>query len=322
LGSKLIDPARFELSKYPILTDDFSPVENLTAKLVQDIGKEIQGIQIDGGEMLAIIDQQLRYGPRYLSSDGHKRIQKFLIAEMNTFADESAVQTWTHTSKDGSQNELVNIIGRFSPEISRRVILGTHFDSKRFADRDPKAPGEPVPGANDSASGVAVLAEIARVMSLSRANPSVGVDIVFFDGEEGEESLSSDEWYPIGSAYFAEHLGELYDNQLPINGVVVDMVCDSNLNLKSELDSLSYAGEFVNNFERQVELVDGSVLDKPYNFAIWDDHTPLNEAGIPSFLVIDFDYPPFHTTGDTLDKCSAESLETVAQSVLNYIYSL
>jgi len=322
LGGKLINPVRFELSNYPILTDDFSPVESLTAKLVKDIQKETQGTKIDGNEMLAIIAQQLRYGPRYLSADGHKRVQEFLIAEMDTFADESRVQEWIHTSADGTENELVNIMGRFYPDKNRRVILGTHFDSRRFADRDPETPSEPVPGANDSASGVAVLAEIARILSTSGMDPEVGIDIVFFDGEEGEENLSIDTWQPIGSTYFSERLGEFYDDRLPINGVVVDMVCDSDLNLKSESSSLYYAGEFVNKFEKQLELTDKSVVGNPNNFAIWDDHTALNEAGIPSFLVIDFDYLPWHTTGDTLDKCSANSLETVAQSVLNYIYSL
>lgn len=320
LRDKSINTARYELSEYPILTDNFAPIEDLTAKILRASAEEV-GI-LNGNEMLAIIAQQLRYGPRYLSAEGNKRTEEFLIAEMQTLADETLVQKWNHISQDGTNSNLTNIIGRFYPEKEKRIILGTHYDSKRFADKDPENPKKPVPGANDSASGVAVAVEIARYLATTDDAPSVGVDIVFFDGEEGEEDLSKTPWRPLGSIYFADNIDEIYRNGRPISGVIVDMVCDKNLNITQDLNSIRDAPEQVELFLNQARLVDPNAFDASTKAAILNDHTSLNRVGIPSFLVIDFDYPYFHTTEDTIDKCSADSLETVAQSILNYIYAL
>jgi len=320
LHDKLINTARYELSAYPILTDNFSPIEDLTAKILR-ASTEKMG-RVNGDEMLAIISQQLRYGPRYLSAEGHKRTKEFLIAEMQTLANETLVQEWNYISQDGSNNNLTNVIGRFYPEKEKRIILGTHYDSKRFADKDLEDPKKPVPGANDSASGVAVVAEIARYLATTGDAPNVGVDIVFFDGEEGEEDLSETSWNPLGSTYFADHIDEIYKSGRPISGIVVDMVCDKNLNITQDLNSIRNAPEQVKLFLNQARLIDPNALDTSTGVALLDDHTPLNKVGIPSFLIIDFDYPYFHTTEDTIDKCSADSLETVAQSILGYIYAL
>ena len=100
------------------------------------------------------------------------------------------------------------------------------------------------------------------------------------------------------------------------------MVCDKNLNITQDLNSIRDAPEQVELFLNQARLVDPNAFDASTKAAILNDHTSLNRVGIPSFLVIDFDYPYFHTTEDTIDKCSADSLETVAQSILNYIYAL
>ena len=134
LGKKVINLDRFEFSKYPILTDNFSPVEYLTSQVLQKSFSQQKFS--DGDEMLALINQQLRYGPRYLSAVGHKDIQKFLIAEMNALAQETKIQTWQHTSPDGQKYELTNIVGRFYPTNEKRIIIATHYDSKKFADKD------------------------------------------------------------------------------------------------------------------------------------------------------------------------------------------
>jgi spermidine synthase len=322
LVKKVVNMDRFEFSRHAVLTDDFSPVEYLTAKVIQ----KSYGHQnfTDGDEMLAIIDQQLRYGPRYLSAAGHKKIRNFLTAEIETLAEETKLQTWTHMSPDGQVQELTNIIGRFYPDNKKRVILATHYDSKKFADKDAKNNKEPVPGANDSASGVAALLEIARVLAYSGKALGVGVDMIFFDGEEGEESLSGNyaDWKPLGSTYFAEHLSEIYGNNKPISGLVLDMVCDKDLEILKEQSSMQNAPGQTEAFWEAAKKVSGDVFRDQTGPEIRDDHTPLNKAGIPSSLIIDFEYSPFHTAGDTLDKCSAKSLETVASAVLSYIYSL
>jgi len=273
--------------------------------------------------MLAVIDQQLRYGPRYMSAPGHESVQKFLIAEMQEQTNEVITQSWDYKGTDGNTHKLTNIIGRLYPTQERRIILSTHYDSKKFADLDRTRKDQPVPGANDSASGVAVLVELARILGNSHVVPSVGVDIVFFDGEEGDINQGSDysNWKPLGSTYFAEHLSELYGNDKPASALVLDMICDKDLRIYKEQSSVQNAQAQVDSFWDIARKVDSRIFQNKVGQSVNDDHTPLNQAGVPSFLLIDFEYPPFHTTGDTLDKCSAKSLETVARAVFEYAYS-
>jgi len=321
LGQKLIDLERFDLSSYPVLTDNYSPVEYLTAKILRE-GFDTESV-IDGKEMLAVIDQQLRFGPRYLSAAGHLRIQKFLQAELEALVVETITQTWEHINHQGQKYELTNIIGRLFPETGERIILATHYDSKKIADKDTPNKGHPVPGANDSASGVAVLVELARFLQNTSQKPNIGIDIVFFDGEEGEEDIGNDysNWKPIGSTYFTEHLSQVYPGQKPTSAIILDMVCDKDLRIEKELSSTKNAQEQVEKFWSIGMKINSRVFRNSTGKEILDDHTPLSEAGIPSVLVIDFEYPPFHTSADTLDKCSPESLATIAKTVANYIYS-
>ena len=321
LRNKVINLDRFNLSPYPILTDNFSPVEYLTSEVLRRTFKEKPFI--DGNEMLAVINQQLRYGPRHMSAPGHENVQKFLIAEMKEQTNEVITQSWDYKGTDGKIHKLSNIIGRLYPTQERRIILARHYDSKKLADKDHVYKDQPVPGGNDSASGVAVLVELARILGNSHVIPSVGVDIVFFDGEEGDINQGSDysNWRPLGSTYFSEHLSELYGNNIPVSALVLDMVCDKDLRIYKEQSSVQNAQSQADAFWSIAQKVDSHVFQDKVGQSVQDDHTPLNRAGIPSFLLIDFEYPPYHTTGDTLDKCSAKSLETVAHAVFDYAYS-
>jgi len=322
LDEKNISLDRFEFSPYPILTDDYSPVEHLTADLVKK--KTGQSGSVSGEEMIALIKQQLRYGPRYLSASGHEQTVKFLRAEMEALAEKTEIENWEHVGSDGQKYNLSNVIGRFWPENERRIILAAHYDSKKLADKDQKNPAAPVPGANDSGSGVAVLLELARVFANAKDAPAVGVDLIFFDGEEGEENIGADysHWEPLGSVYFANHLNDFYGDNKPIAGIVFDMVCDRNLNIFKDKSSEKNAPELLEAFWGAAKTLNTTAFVDASGPDIRDDHTSLNQAGIPSILVIDFDYPYFHTSEDTPDKCSSESLETVARAALSYVYSL
>jgi hypothetical protein len=323
LKEKAISTNRFELSTYPILTDNFSPVEYLTGQVLQKNIKNSSSL-IDGEEILALITQQLRYGPRYLSAEGHKKVQDFLLAEMKELTPKVETQTWKHTGENGKIYKLTNIIARLHPEQERRIILGTHYDSKRLADKDKKNPNEPVPGANDSASGVAVLVELTRLLANSKIAPNIGIDIVFFDGEEGEETQKGDysNWKPLGSTYFAKNLDKLYKNKKPVSTIILDMICDKDLKILKEASSVKNAPSQVENFWKIAQKVNPDVFKNEVGITISDDHTPLNQVGIPSLLLIDYDYPYFHTTKDTTDKCSTKSMETVVQVIYNYLYTL
>lgn len=321
LGSKRVDMDRFELSPYPILKDNFAPVESMIAAVLQRTIKKSVGS--DGQEMMELIAQQLRYGPRYLTSSGHKQEQQFLSAELAALGARVSRQSWKHVDQQGRTQTLTNIIGRWEGEAERRILLATHYDSKRFADKDPRRPDQPVPGANDSASGVAVLLEVARSLKNASVKPAVGIDIVFFDAEEGEESQAGDytHWKPLGSTYFAEHVSELYSTQKPIGGIVVDMVCDKDFRLYREASSMRSAPGAVEKFWSIGNRTSPRVFDDVMGPEIQDDHTALTSAGIPSFLVIDLDYPAFHTTRDAIDQCRGESLKVVADTTIDYLYA-
>jgi glutaminyl-peptide cyclotransferase len=277
-----------------------------------------------GERAMGDIATQLQFTPRSLDAPGHDKTIAFITDVLGkTRAAKIETQKWTYAGDDGVKHALTNIVARFDPANPRRVIVGTHYDSIVHAYRDTDHPDAPMPGANNSASGVALLLETARALSASPP-PPVGVDMVFFDGEEGPKSLGAGDpnWFALGSPYFAAHLSEFYPNRKPEKGVVFDMVCYNKLKLNPELSSLQRARAEVGKFWRIGQKLAPSVfLQTPTEGAIGDDQAPLTAAGVPSFLVIDFDYDPwFNTTKDTIDKCSAGSLEAVGRTLLAYLY--
>lgn len=314
---------RFDVDAELILNDNYAPVEHLTLKVLERRMKSSS--QPNGAEMMALIEQQLSYGPRNLSSKTREGYQKFILAELSALGFKTDIQTWDHVGRDGQLYKPKNIIGRFNLDASERIILGTHYDTRKYADRGKAGLGEPVPGANDGASGVAVLLEIARLLYNSGSSIKVGVDIVFFDGEEGEELkvMTLMNWSPLGSNYFADHIREVYPQSLPKLGMVLDMVCDKDLVIRKEPSSVSYANTQVTEFWKIAEsrYPDSFKSDKDGPL-IRDDHDALNRVGIPTFLLIDFEYPYFHSIDDTSDKCSGASLEKVANSIWAYMETL
>jgi glutaminyl-peptide cyclotransferase len=277
----------------------------------------------DGQRAMALIAEQLRFTPRSMGEPGHRQTIDFIKAALaRTSADTVTTQDWTYRGDDGKPLALSNIIARFQPQNPRRVIVATHYDSIIKAYRDPKTPDDPMPGANNSASGVAVLLETARVLSLLPKLP-VGIDMIFFDGEEGPKSLGAGDpdWKALGSPHFVDHLKDYYPATKPEKAVVFDMVCAKNIRLKPEPSSLMSAMAEVKKFwSTGLAIAPGAFVTRTTSYPISDDHTALAEAGIPSFLVIDFDYEPwFNTTGDTLDKCDPQSLEAVGRTLTRYL---
>jgi glutaminyl-peptide cyclotransferase len=278
----------------------------------------------DGQRAMALITEQLRFTPRSLDTPGHQQTIDFIKAELaKANVDGVLLQRWPYKTADGKSFAMTNIIARFDAANPRRMILATHYDSIVRAYADKNNPNGPMPGANNSASGVAVLLEIARVLSLL-PKPAVGIDMIFFDGEEGPKSLGAGDpdWHALGSPYFIAHLKDYYPNAKPEKAVVFDMVCDRDLKLKPEPSSVANALPEVQKFWRAGTDVAPAAFDTRMTaYPISDDHTALATAGIPSFLVIDFEYEPFfNTTQDTLDKCSAESLQAVGRTTLQYLY--
>lgn len=278
----------------------------------------------DGKRALAVIEDLVRFTPRAMETPGHQQAIDYIIAELKkTKADAIKTQSWT-ANEAGRSMTLTNIVARFNASNPRRMIIATHYDSIIKAYRDKNNPDGPMPGANNSASGVAVLLETARVLSELPNAPPVGIDIIFFDGEEGPISMGAGDpnFRPLGSPYFVQHLAEFYPNARPEKMVDLDMVCDRDLQLKADQSGLrSATAEVVKFWQIGMKLAPGAFHDQFAPYAVEDDHTAFQRAGIPAFVVIDFDYEPFYnTTEDTPDKCSVQSLEAVGRTLLTYLY--
>lgn len=278
----------------------------------------------DGQRAMHSIADLLRFTPRSLDAVGHQQTIAYIKAALAKTHAVVSTQRWVDRDDAGKPHHMTNIIARFQPANPRRVIVATHYDSIVRAYRDAHRPDAPMPGANNSASGVAVLLETARVLSLL-PKPPVGIDMIFFDGEEGPKSLGAGDpqWKAIGSPYFAAHLRDFYPHQKPEQAVVFDMVGYKDLHLKPEPFSLASAGPEVKKFWNIGKTIAPQAFSTQVTrYPISDDQTALAQAGIPSFLVIDFDYEPFfNTTQDTLDKCSAASLQAVGRTLLQYLYT-
>jgi Zn-dependent M28 family amino/carboxypeptidase len=277
-----------------------------------------------GTRALNDIARQLSLGSRALDTAGHEREVQFIIDELKKSNATVESQHWTYESDTKIKHALTNVIGRFDPTNPRRVIVGTHYDSIARAYRDNEHPDAPMPGANNSASGVAVLLETARALYASLLRPSVGIDLVFFDGEEGQHALGAGDsnWFALGSPHFAERMSGLYPKKRPEAAVIFDMVCYRDLKLRAEPFSLRSARRDVQLFwEIGKKLAPSVFLDEIAPSPISDDQVALDAEGVPSFLVIDFDYEPwFNTTQDTIDKCSAASLAAVGRTLFQYLY--
>ena len=268
--------------------------------------------ETDGDAALAYVRTQLEFGPRIPGTEGHRRMAAWLDSLLRVRADSVVVQAWDHTAQDGTILPLRNFIARFNPGATERILFLAHWDTRPVADgpasRDRKAP---VPGANDGASGVAVL--LAMADALKRTPPTVGVDLLFVDGED-YGSFSDDHDVLIGSRYYARNP---LPGPKPLFAVLYDMVGDTEPRYYQEGFSLTAAPEVVDLVWRTAaEMGHGDVFVAEPGISVTDDHIPLQQAGFRAIDVIDFDYGPgnrwWHTPEDTLDKISAASLKIAA----------
>lgn len=259
---------------------------------------------------------QTEFGPRVPGTDAHRRCADWLRLQMSGLADSLWDQPFVVMIPETTDSPTMNnIIARFGRHDPRRILLAAHWDTRPLADMDPDPANRlrSLAGANDGASGVAVLLEIAR--ALKERPPGIGVDIVFFDAEDGGEYGSEKGWC-LGSYHFAAHLPAHYEW-----AVVVDMVGDSDLALYKEAHSLRYAPEVVERIWKAAADAAEKAFRPERETEIFDDHMPLLMQGVPAADIIDIRYPYWHTSQDTPDKCSAASLAAVGRVLLRVIYS-
>lgn len=266
--------------------------------------------------------QQTNFGPRGPGLPGHDRCLQFMRTELGKFAENVQDQEFTYTTKTGKRLLLTNLIAAFNVQSKERILLSAHWDTRLWADQDAneKNRSKPIAGANDGASGVAVLLEIAR--QLKAHPPSLGVDLVFFDGEDVGITGTPGSFCQ-GSRFFARNKPTEYQPRFGIN---IDMIGDRELTIYREQNSERLARQVQDQIFAVAEKLNVTQFINSKGAEVSDDHLPLNEAGIPTVDLIDFDYPDetnrfWHTLSDTPDKCSATSLEAVGTVLLTFIYS-
>lgn len=255
--------------------------------------------------------RQCEFGPRVPNSEAHEQCARWLARELERTGARVHRQAFTRTVA-GKQLRLTNIIATLNPDGRGHVILSAHWDSRPMADRDPdpSAREKPVPGANDGASGVAVLLEVAR--ALRSRPPAQRVTIVLFDGEDYGATPAG---MFLGSRAFAQRF-----TGPPVTwAALLDMVGDRDLRLPQEEHSLELAPQVVKRIWGAAARAGSAAFVAEPGPAILDDHLPLLARGIPCADVIDIDYAHWHTTADTPDKCSAASLGQVGRAILQAI---
>lgn len=286
-------------------------------------------IPIDGPRAFSYLEAICKLGPRVSGSPGMEAQQKYLEALFQGQGGQVEYQEFSHRHPlTGEPVPIRNMIIRWHPSQKKRVLLGAHYDTRPYSERDPDPAKRqfPMPGANDGASGVAVLAELGHWMD--SLNGKIGVDFVLFDAEEFVFDETRDPYF-LGSEYFARDLKQNPPSFQYKYAVVVDMVGDKELRLLKEGYSMSWRDSkpLVEDIWRVAKRLGVREFVPLRQDRIRDDHVALHDiAGIPACDIIDFDYGPanstrsyWHTTQDTPDKCSPDSLAKVAWVLLEWL---
>lgn len=278
----------------------------------------------DGGAALELARAQVAFGPRVPGSDGHAAQLSWMRARLDSLADEVEVQPFTHRhSETGEALALTNVLARFNPDAPRRILVLAHWDTRPTSDAaaTPEARATPVPGANDGASGTAVLLQLAE--HLAADPPELGVDLLLVDGED--YGPTTDDMF-LGAKRFAAGLPDVPPDARPEYGVLLDMVGDADPRFPIEGYSAEYAPQVAQRiWSVAARLGFGRYFPMEVGQPIADDHLALNEAGLPTVDVIDFDYGPgnayWHTPDDTPDQLRAATLRMVGEVLLELIHT-
>ncbi|MEO7712983.1 MAG: M28 family peptidase [Gemmatimonadaceae bacterium] len=281
----------------------------------------------DGNAAMEYTKAQLAFGPRVPGTLAHVKAGDWITKMMRLRADTVIEQRFTHRTLAGKELPLRNVLARFNPAASQRILYLTHWDTRPTADEDRVLGnrGTPIPGANDGAAGVGLL--IALGDALKKTPPGIGVDLLFVDGEDyGTSFVPPYSDVLLGSQYFAANLPS--PDYRPIYGVLWDMIADKDLNILQEARSVTSAPEVVSRvWQKAAELGYARYFIPRVGQDVTDDHVPLLAKGLRVIDVIDIDYGPpapgggaspsfHHTLEDTIDKISVRSLQIVGDVAL------
>src|SRR5919112_3661662 len=269
-----------------------------------------------GPASFSYIQAQVAFGPRVPGTPAHEQMGNWLDSLLRVRADTLLVQSWNHVTSAVDTLRLRNFIARFNPAAEKHLLFLAHWDSRPVSDSPTsRDSSHAVMGANDGGSGVALLLGVAEV--LKRTPPAIGVDLLFVDGEGYGDFTKTPQDVLIGSRYYAAHPAP---GPQPLYAVLFDLIADKDLQLYQEGNSLVGAPEVVELVWQTAKDLgySGYFISSPRHTLI-DDHLELQKAGIRAVDVVDFDYPSWHTTEDTIDKVSAASLQIVGDVAMALI---
>ena len=286
----------------------------------------------------AFTKAQCDFGPRNMNSRGHDLCGEWIVNKFREYGCKVTTQRVNLTGYDGTTLRSCNIMASINPEATTRILLCAHWDSRPWADNDPDQSNwkKPIIAANDAASGVAVMLELARIINNGKAEkalrPQLGVDFVCFDAEDwgtpqwADVPDDADSW-ALGAQYWSKNLPQGYEARY---GILLDMVGGVGAQFFQEGISLQYAPEIVKKVWRSAREVGfGSYFPKRMGGMVTDDHVPVNRyAKIPTIDIIPF-YPDckqsgfgptWHTLADNMENIDRNTLRAVGQTLVQVIY--
>lgn len=258
---------------------------------------------------------QVEFGPRVPGTPGHAACLSWMLERLRARADEVQPHVFVFDDPYSDENvQATNIRASFRPELEPRIAIAAHWDTRPRADQDtPENHDTPIPGANDGASGVAVLLALADLFAENP--PPVGVDLLFFDAEDWGKEGDPDH-YLLGSRRFVQD----HPRYRPRALILLDLVGDADLRIPMEGYSLQAAPALTQMVFQRAMVLGLPAFDPVRGGAVLDDHVPFLQAGVPAVNLIDFDYPYWHTLEDTVDKCSPDSLRQVGELVVALLW--
>lgn len=295
----------------------------------------VVAIDFNADSAYAYCAAQCDFGPRSMNSEAHDKCGEWIVNKFKQYGMQVVEQKADLKGYDGTVLKSTNIIASFKPEVTSRILLCAHWDSRPWADNDPDSTNwrKPVMGANDAASGVAVMIEIARLLQ-QNDSLAFGVDFVCFDAEDWgtpqwEESQYDDDSWALGAQYWS--LNPHKDGYEARYGILLDMVGGAGAKFYQEMMSKQYAQSIVDKVWAAARVAGyGTLFPNETGGMITDDHIPVNEnAKIPTVDIIAY-YPDcaqssfgptWHTINDTMENIDKNSLKAVGQTVIQVLYS-
>jgi hypothetical protein len=279
----------------------------------------------------AFVQKQVDFGPRVPETEAHEATKNWILGKFENYGLEVETQDFDVKTYDGLSWGLSNIIASYNPQAKKRILLAAHWDTRRIADKDTDRMDEPIDGANDGASGVGVLLEIARVITSQELKPDVGIDIILFDGEDdGEPDFESNRdnsqiWWCHGSQYWSKNKHQA--NYSAYYGILVDLVGAKGARFYREGYSRKYASGIVKKvWDNAAKIGQGDFFIAKDAPEILDDHAFVNEfAAIPMIDIVEFS-PDFgfgqyhHKHSDNMEIIDRRTMQAVGETILFTVY--